>query len=102
MATSLISLRVVAILFGPGSRLYYGREGNTLVIRAERASCSMVNPYISHPRDTLTRDTADLGTAVSYANTVKANYKIEGVGLIRKGDIIDRNPVRKSHRARPP
>ena len=32
MAASLISLRVVAILFGPGSRLYYGREGNTLVI----------------------------------------------------------------------
>ncbi len=32
MATSLISLRVVAILFGPGYRLYYGREGNTLVI----------------------------------------------------------------------
>ncbi len=29
-------------------------------------------------------------------------YKIEGVGLIRKGDIIDRNSVRKSHRARPP
>ena len=47
MATNLISLRVVAILseedpaleregtairFGPGYRLYYGREGNTLVI----------------------------------------------------------------------
>ena len=55
--------------------------GGLLLGTLTLASCSMVNPYISHPRDTLStqdtlpRETGDLETAVSYANTVKANYR---------------------------
>lgn len=44
------------------------------------ASCSMVNPYLSHPypshpRDKSLRKTGDLEAAVSYAHSVKANYR---------------------------